>query len=497
LSTRRKTKERAATPKKKAKKAKPPIDLVRRRAEKREAKGKTQDQKAVEFGLTDMGNAARFERQFRDIALFCQDYKSWLVWDKSRWRIDNRNKVVNLAKICVRAIREEAAEAADDDKAERLWRHARHSESEKAIKAMLELAKSSLAATPEELDGDHWLMNVKNGTLELNTLRIREHSPKDYATKLARRTVYNAAARCPRWDAFLDRVFAGDRELIAYLQKAVGYSLTGDVREQVIFILYGTGSNGKSTFLKAIEKMLGEYACHLPNDFLISRNRAQHPTAVADLKGVRLAVGIEVERGGHLSEVLVKTLTGGDRLKARRLYHDFFEFDPSHKIFMALNSKPTILGQDDAIWRRIKLIPFEVRIPDEEQDKTLGEWLIANELPGILNWALEGLLRWKKEGLIEPPSVKRVTDEYRADSDPTYAFINTCCFLGDTYKVPANRLYGAYLDWCQSEDEQPISKKALGIILAEQGFRNKHTREGTVWFGIGINEHFVDIERYT
>jgi putative DNA primase/helicase len=262
------------------------------------------------------------------------------------------------------------------------------SESAARINAMIDLARSEpgIPILPDQLDREPWLLNVQNGSIELRTGKLREHRRDDYITKLAP-VEYDEAATCPTWDGFLDRIMDHNRDVMGYLQRAVGYSLTGDVSEQVIWFLYGCGANGKSTFLGAILALLGDYAMQAVSDLLMAKNHEAHPTERADLFGKRFVCTIETEEGKRLAEALMKQMTGGDRMRARRMREDFWEFPPTHKIFLAANHKPTVRGTDHAVWRRIKLVPFTVRITDAEKDRQLPEKLKKEVLPG-LQWVV-------------------------------------------------------------------------------------------------------------
>ena len=349
------------------------------------------------YPQTDRGNAQRLvERHGRDLR-YCHPWGKWLVWDGQRWKIDDTGEVMRRAKGTASAIYAEAsipsrkaAEEPDEDKrelkakiAELMSKWARGSESRYRIEAMILMAQSEpgIPVLPSDLDTHPLLLNRENGTIDLCTGKLLEHRRGDLITKLAP-VSFDPDATCPTFDRFLAQILAEDDELIGYLQRAVGYALTGDVSEQALFIFYGTGANGKSTFLNAVMAMLGDYALKATPDLLMKGSG--HPTEKTDLCGRRFVSAIETEEGRKLAEVFVKEATGGDAIRARRMREDFWQFDPTHKLFLATNHKPVVTGTDHAIWRRLRMIPFEVTTSDDDMDKKLPEKL-REELPGILN----------------------------------------------------------------------------------------------------------------
>ena len=349
---------------------------------------------------------------------------------------------------------------------------------------MVTLARSheEIAVHPNELDRDPWKLNVENGTIDLRTGNLLPHDREDLITKLAP-VAYDPSASCPHFVSFVDVVMAGDAELISFLQRAAGYMLTGDVREQVLLFLYGTGANGKTTFVTTLLSVLGDYGLQADPELLVMRRGDVHPTGVADLVGSRLAVCTEVEQGKRLAEALTKQLTGGDRIKARHMRQDFFEFDPTHKLCLAANHKPVIRGTDHAIWRRILLVPFAVTIPDHKQDKVLLARL-KDELPGILNWAVEGCLKWQASGLAPPTAVKAATDAYREEMDTLADFIADCCDVAPRSKVEVGKLRKAYDGWCEKNGERPLGTKLFAQLLTARGFEPK--RDGKIRWRLGI-----------
>lgn len=454
------------------------------------------DEPPTGLGYSDLDNAVRLaERHGQDLR-YCWPWRKWLAWDGRRWRVDDTGEVARQAKETVRQMIREAAAIEDDEAREKALDAARKCQARHKIEAMVALAASEpgIPVLPEEMDRDPWLLNVVNGTIDLRTGELRPHRREDMLTKLAP-VEYDPEAKCHRWEAFLDRIMAGNKELIRYLQKAAGYSLTADVSEQVFFLLHGSGANGKSVFLNTLLAVLGDYGTQAAPDLLMAKKSERHPTELADLRGARLVVALETEEGRRLAESLVKWLTGGDRIKARRMREDFFEFASTFKIWLASNHKPIVRGSDYAMWRRIRLIPFTVTIPPEEQDKQLPAKL-REELPGILRWAVEGCLAWQREGLGEPPEVVEATAEYRAEMDAIANFLAECCIVNPLAKVPVATLYRAYTEWAQENGEWVLSQRELGTRLKERGFSQRKANKGRVfWIGLGLRDDHGEVEK--
>ena len=329
------------------------------------------------FSLTDTGNAERFVAHHGEDIRYCHEWGKWLLWDGARWATDRRGEIDLRASQTVAAILSEAL-GAKGKRARGLRAHATASESASSLSAMVKIARSrpGIAVVPDDFDRDPLLFNCRNGTLDLRASALLPHARGALITKVAP-VDYNPTTECPRWQSFIGDVMGGNDELVAFLQRAVGYSLTGVVKEQVLFFLHGAGANGKSTFLRTLLELFGDYGLQAAPNLLIARNADAHPTAIADLFGRRLAVCQEIEGGRSFAEATVKQLTGEDVIRARRMREDFWSFAPTHKLWLAANHKPNIHGTDHAIWRRIRLIPFTVTIPEEKRDPDLLEKLRA------------------------------------------------------------------------------------------------------------------------
>ena len=394
----------------------------------------------------------------------------------------------------MRSIYQEAGAEDDDDLRKALSKHARSSEARNRIDNMLELGKSEpgIPITVDELDDDPWAFNCTNGALDLQTGQLREHRREDLITKLAP-VAYDPTAECPQFLAFLEQIMDGNQDLIRFLQRAIGYSLTGLTREQVLFLLYGLGANGKSTLLEALAMLLGDYAQQADfATFLVRRNEGPR-NDIARLRGARFVSATEAESGARMSEVLVKQLTGGDTVTARFLHQEFFDFKPEFKLWLAANHKPVIRGTDNAMWRRIKLIPFAVTIPESEQDKNLPAKLQA-ELSGILAWAVRGCLEWQEHGLGEPEAVKAATGEYREEMDVLGDFLAECCILELGATAKATELYRNYKSWCEQNGIRELSQRVFGSGLTERGVERQRKTDGWYRLGIGLLAQNMTLE---
>jgi putative DNA primase/helicase len=434
---------------------------------------------------TELANARRLVAQHGADLHYVHAWKRWLVWDGRRWARDETAEVERRAKQTVRTIYEEAAQAEDSGTRKALSKWAAASETRTAITNMVALAASEpgIPVTPSQLDRDPWLLNVANGTINLKTGDLRPHNREDLITRLAP-VEYDPTADAPTWLAFQERVLPSE-DLRIFVQRAVGYSLTGDTGEQVVFLCHGVGANGKTTHLETTSRTLGDYAMRTDFGSFLARDRDTGPrNDLARLAGARFVSAVEVESGRRFSEVTIKELTGGDTVTARFLYGEHFEFVPRFKVWLAANHKPVIRGTDIAIWRRVRLVPFAVTIPNNEQDRQLPDKLRA-ELPGILAWAVRGCLDWQRHGLAAPPEVVGATEAYREEMDPLAGFIDERCVVADTVKAKAGDLYASYSEWCNGD--RPMSKRAFGQALDERGFDSaKLTAGARYWLGIGL-----------
>lgn len=444
---------------------------------------------AYGMAATDLGNAERLVLRFGDRIRWCEEWKRWLVWDGIRWCIDRDCSIQRLATHTVRKIYQELAKCLNG-KREEIFKHAKRSENKDRIRAMIELSKSQegVPIMSEKLDNHAMLLTVKNGVVDLKTGALLPTRPDYYLTRLAPIN-YDSSATCPTWEKFLHRIMDGDAEMVRFLQRAAGYSLTGLCTERCFFLLWGIGKNGKSTFLETLQALLGDYSLRTPTaTLMVQRNAASGAQAspdVARLKGARFVTASETEAGQMLAESKIKDLTGQDTISARHLFGDLFDFVPEFKLWLCTNHKPIIRGTDDAIWDRVKLIPFTVRIPPEEQDKNLGRRLLG-ELPGILQWAIKGCLDWQKNSMEFPEKVDAAIQEYREEMDLLGDFMEECCALDPTFECNNSELFKAYRRFCEEHSQSVMHHKAFTQRLREKGLQQIRKTKERIWKGIRL-----------
>ncbi|HYN74560.1 MAG TPA: phage/plasmid primase, P4 family, partial [Candidatus Methanoperedens sp.] len=420
------------------------------------------DGETPDFHTTDLGNAKRLVTSFGSKLRYCHLSGKWHIYDGTRWAQDDTGAIYRLARKTVASIYREAAAATDSATRRALAAHASRSESESRIRAMVTLATSEegIPVTPRELDADPYKLNVKNGTIDLRTGMLHPHNPSDLITKVAA-VSYDPGAQAPLFDRFMTRIMDGNANQIRFLQVFLGYCLTGDTREEVFLIGFGEGANGKTTLIETIAAIIKDYVVTADFRSLAVRRSDGPRNDIARLRGARFVPAVEAGEGLRLDEELIKRLTGRDTISARFLYGEYFDFKPQFKLILATNHKPRIAGTDRAIWRRIRLVPFLVTIPEREQDKSLPEKLLA-EAPGILNWLLEGCRDWQKNGLGYPDEVRLATDAYRSEEDPLADFLSLDVLTGQGQKATAGDLYQAYRRRCERNGEDPIPQRTFG-----------------------------------
>lgn len=424
---------------------------------------------------TDSRNAERLVESYGRDVRYCWEWKKWLAWDGQRWAINAEGEVLRRSKDTARTIYAEAAGVKNDSDRREAVKWARQSEAERARRAMVHLARAEpgIGIKPQELDSHPWLLNVANGTLDLQTGDLRPHRRRDLLTKLAP-VAFDPSAKAPRWEEFLVEIMNGRRHLADFLRRAAGYSLTGDVREHVMLFLYGTGRNGKGTFLNTLRAALGDdYSREVASDVLLVRRHDGHPTELAQLHGKRFITTTEAGEGRRFNEALLKHVTGGDKINARGLYEDPWDYSPTHKLWLGANHRPTIHGSDPAIWSRLLLIPFDVSFLGRE-DKMLGATLLE-ELPGVLAWAVRGCLEWQRGGLAPPVEVQAAVEAYHDEEDAVREWLRDRCETGEGLREQPKALFDDFGGWWAETKggQQPLNSQEFYKRLTSMGFQSE------------------------
>lgn len=450
------------------------------------------DEVLLKYHLTDVGNAESFHQLHSRDFIFIKEKKTWVKFDGVRW-VEAEGEA---KKAMIETMREKAKLAINSfppqsGEMEKIVKWCLASESCFKLTGAMNIAGSIYASkNHNDFDKDPWLLTCKNGAVDLRNGKLRPSTPEDMFQRSTNQ-VCDPEAKCPRWIQFLEEIFKGNKELIDFIQRAIGYTLTGLTREQCLFVLYGTGANGKSVFLGVLEEMLGEYGLTTPFSTFKEKNYDGIPNDIARMAGGRFIKSVEIKEGASLNEERIKALTGGDRVTARFLHCEYFEFDPVAKFWIAVNHKPIIRGTDEAIWRRIRLIPFEETFPPERRDKDLLQKL-KMELPGILNWAIQGCLRYQNEGLEPVEKVRKATDQYRSESDVINQFLQEKTIEKAGTRAKASDLYNAYKTWCMENGEQALNSTQFGRRLTEKGFEKDKRGSYVYRLGIEIVEGFLE-----
>lgn len=430
------------------------------------------DKRAAEFA--DDSLALVFTELHGSNLRFTAHWGRWSIWDGRCWRIDKTLYVVDLAReVC----RKTASRVENPQAARRIA-------SAQSVAAIERLARSDRrhAATIDQWDVNPWLLNTPAGVVDLRTGRLRAAEREDYMTKI---TAVGPSGDCPLWRSFLSRITNGDENLQCFLQRMCGYALTGVTSENALFFLYGTGANGKSVFLNTITGVMGDYARTAPMETFIASKTEHHPTDLAGLQGARLVTAAEIDDGRRWAESKLKSLTGGDRITARFMRQDYFEYSPQFKIMIAGNHKPSLRSVDEAMRRRFNLLPFTVTVPSAERDPQLTKKL-REEWAGILQWMIEGCLLWQSGGLQIPKAVSAATADYLAAEDVLSQWFEDRCDLDGKTWTSSAALYGDWLDWCQKKQEESGSQKRFAESLASHGIKPKPTKHARGFFGIRL-----------
>lgn len=434
----------------------------------------------------DTDNAQRFALRCADRILYTPG-KGWLVFDGKRWKPDSFLQCMELAKFTARSIADEAQHLPDDQAKAARRKFADSSLSKGSLERMIDLAKSLVMVDDNKLDADPWLLNTITGTIDLRTGDCEDHDPRDLLTKIAP-VAADRTAKCPQFRKFLKRMTGGDRALMKYIKKCAGYSLTGSTQEQVFFFCYGkSGSNGKSTLVNLMRDMLGDYSRHTPTETLLTKQYDNNiPADLARLAGVRMVTAIEANFDRHLDEAKLKSMTGGEPITARFMRQDYFEFTPAFKLWLVANDMPRVRGTDTAFWRRVRVIPFEIQIPESEKDPELPEKL-RQELPGILAWAVRGCKQWRAEGLIEPVAVRQASGRWLEAADHLKRFVAECIIIDPANRLASSSLLHRYTNWCAKNGEQPLTIQKLNASLRDtHNFTHKQSKQGSEWVGLKL-----------
>ncbi|PGE86640.1 DNA primase [Bacillus pseudomycoides] len=447
-----------------------------------DAKEVVEDKPKKKFRLTELGNAERIAYEYGHVIKYVSDI-GWFIWDGKRWKLDTKKEIERITAKVLRSLYK------SEDESEMKWARMceRRNIRMNSIKDLMPLVPGER----EDFDRHKYLFNVENGIVDLKTGKLQPHDREIGLTKITN-IAFDENAKCPTWLAFLDQIFLGDQDLVEYMQRLIGYSLTGDISEQIMMFLVGGGSNGKSTFINTIKDLIGEYGKQAKADTFIKKKDTGANNDIARLVGARFVSAIESEEGEKLSESFVKQITGGEPVLARFLRQEYFEFVPEFKVFFTTNHKPVIGGLDEGIWRRVKLIPFNLNLPAHKRDKRLPEKL-SLEMPGILNWAIEGCMKWQKGKLKEPKVVAEATGQYKEDMDILAPFLDEVCYIdeqeNEAIRIEAKELYNVYDNWCFKSGERSLGNRSFYRMLETKGFgKAKGTGNKTFLTGITLNE---------
>jgi len=435
---------------------------------------------------TDHGNANRFVQSYGEEIRFVHEWDSWLIWDGTRWKRDEREGILALAREIPGQILAEGARHPDESRQKALIKWGMQSQHVSRLLAMPRLARTDERVTlpADALDADPFAFNVANGTINLRTGGITVHDRSEGITLLSPVT-YNPRAVYPLWESYLRSTFDGDEELIAFVQRCVGYSLTGVTSEQALFLVNGPQGTGKTTFIETIRQLFGSYGRNAdPSTFMQKKQNSRATPELAQLQGARFVSSSETEENERMAAGLVKRLSGSTRITAANLYAAPFEFDPVLKLWIDTNFRPRVSAEDDAIWARIILLPFEVTFRHTGAEVKDYKAALRSELPGILRWAVEGCLAWQADGLQRPERVEKALSAYHAENDALGAFVDECCITGPEHASGVRELYRAYTAWAHDSNEFPLRERRFKALLEQRGFVTTRLTAGMFIRGI-------------
>ena len=446
------------------------------------------------FDATDRGNAQRFLATFGRDLLYVPSI-GWFVWTGKQWMHDMEQlRVQELLASMVPTIKTQMTLIDKSDNKALMIQLAKSSKMLSGYTSRhntLGYARSTshLWHAPDDLDHNQKILNVQNGTINLETGHMEPHDPSMLCSRIAS-IDYRPNDECPLFLKFIDQITCGDQELADWLQTFFGYCMTGNTSEQLFTVFYGSGSNGKSVLVNVISHIMGSYALESPADtVLLKRTPSGNSNDLARIRGARLATVRETNQGKRLDESLVKSLTGGDRITARFLHKEFFEFVPVAKWILFTNHKPSIQGGDEGIWRRLRLIPFNLHVTPEEADRGL-EAKLLNEAPGILNWLIAGAIRWHNYGLPNCQAIQEETNRYRNAEDVLYDFLDECTTSGATYKVEKRLVYLAYVEWCQKQGMRNLHKKTFAQKMEERDYYTIRGHKERYYSGLMLKKEY-------
>ena len=445
------------------------------------------------YSYDDTGNAERLKDKFGSFIRYNYTAKNWMYYDGKRWKNDDAGKMKGLVDKVIAGLKSEkisdSYEGYDNEEIKKFrTRHWKDSRNHSKKENMLKECQHLLPVHNHNFDSDFKLFNTQNGYLNLDTGELLDHDKNKFFTKISN-SEYTDKADCPKWEGFLEDIFLGNQELIKFIQRCAGYSLSGHTSEQVLFVLYGNGRNGKSVFLDIMNEVFGNYATNIrPQAIMANKQKSDASPEIAKLDGARFVTTTEPNEGDRFDEGLLKQLTGGDKVTARNLYENEFEFVPQLKLWMATNHKPYVRGTDEGIWRRFVIIPFEKQIPKDKVDKDLTKKL-KKELPAIMKWCVDGYLEWQKIGLAEPQSVKEQRDEYRTEMDPIEMFIDECCRRrSETSNIKSSTLFQAYDNWAKENHQYRMTNTKFGKEMKKK-FKWKRSN-GVQYLGIELLQEY-------
>jgi putative DNA primase/helicase len=446
----------------------------------------------------DKGNAQRYALLYGDIVKYDHNQnggRGWIIWNGKRWVKDDTAQVHRYYNDMIEQMHKECLEIEDEKSRDMFLKWIVKCGSNFTSEAtMKEVAKlENISARTDSFDRSPYLFNAQNGTIDLNTFELTPHNPDNMITQISQTELGEGKPK--RWIQFIDEITGGNKELASYLQRCIGYSMTGSAEEQCIFFLYGMGANGKSTFLDIITAVMGDYAKNVESrTLMVKKHDSSANSDIARLKGSRFVTAVESNEGGYLDESLVKHITSGEIVTARFLYGNEFQYVPQFKIWMATNHKPKIKGTDKGIWRRIKLIPFTVTFDDAHKDIRLKDKLML-ELPDIMNWCLEGVQMWREQGLKEPTIVEDTTKEYMAEMNSIGRFMDECVIVTNNKNdsISTSQLYEKYKQWATAHILDMENLNRFGRRVSELVPIKTISNGKTVYRGIKVVDNFDDM----